>query len=165
MRPSVWIAIVALAVVGGIALLAGPRLFHHSLHLKTYFADAQGLRAGAPVRLAGVEVGRVTSVRVRPELRDRPAEVVMTLSTSYELRIPKDSAVVLASAGVLGPTLADIDIRDTSGPPIEDWGVLTSRPAEGPTTQELFEHLLDIVTKKLQSADKSPTRQACRREG
>ena len=39
--------------------------------LKTKFANVQGLKSGAIVRVAGVEVGKVTDGRVRRDRRSR----------------------------------------------------------------------------------------------
>src|SRR5436190_14893237 len=105
-----------------------PRLLTHSLELRAYFQNAHGLRAGAPVRLAGVEVGRVTSVRARPEINAAPAEVQMKLQTPYELSIPNDSTVFLATAGLLGETFVEIDVAKASGSPIKNGEVLKERP-------------------------------------
>ena len=125
-RPSYWIAAAALAGVAAVGFLSGARLPIHVQHIKVYFEDAQGLREGAAVRLAGVEMGKVTSVRVRPEMREHPAEVVVMLRTTYDLKIPRDAKVMLRNNGILGETIADIDIRTASGPPVEDWGVLSA---------------------------------------
>jgi ABC-type transporter Mla subunit MlaD len=90
----------------------------HQLQVKTYFGDARGLRTGAPVRVAGVDVGRV-DVHVRPELKTRAAEVILLIQTPYELKIPDDSVVSLRRGGLLGEMYAEVDIRHASGPPSE----------------------------------------------
>lgn len=135
-HPSLTIAAIAIAGVVLVFELAKPAA--HSLEIKCYFKDVQGLRAGAKVRLAGVEVGSVASVRVRPELRDHPAEVVMILQTPYELNVPDDSIVSLESAGVLGDVFAQVDIRDAKGPPLQSGGVLKTGPVASlnPTLQQ-----------------------------
>src|SRR5689334_19906944 len=94
------------------------RKTQHRIQIKTYFRDAKGLRAGAPVELAGVKVGEVESVRARPELKENPAEVVMNLQTDYALNIPADAVATLSTAGILGETFAAIDVANTSGAPI-----------------------------------------------
>lgn len=45
------------------------------------FADVQGLEEGSPVRLGGVNIGRVTQVKLRPhkDYPGRPAAVTMTI--------------------------------------------------------------------------------------
>jgi phospholipid/cholesterol/gamma-HCH transport system substrate-binding protein len=117
MRKIVLIVIVAVAALVLIMVFGRARLWTHRLEVKAYFKDAQGLRAGAPVRLAGVQVGSVRSVRALPDKRENPAEVVMVLNTPNELRIPNDSVVSLATAGVLGDTFAEINVQNASGPP------------------------------------------------
>ncbi len=98
----------------------------HDQNLKSYFQNGSILRAGAPVCVDGVKLGVVQSVRVRPELGFRPVEVLMLISTPYELRIPNDSTVVLSREGLLGETFADIDTRNAHGPAIGNDGVLKS---------------------------------------
>jgi ABC-type transporter Mla subunit MlaD len=145
-HPSLTIA--AIAVVGVAIALALARPSTHLLDAKCYFKDAQGLRAGAKVRLAGVEVGSIASVRVRPELRDHPAEVIMILETPYELNVPDDAVVTLESAGVLGEVFAQVNIQDAKGPPLQPGGVLKTRPGESPTPQQWLECFSNVVAHK-----------------
>jgi len=129
--PSLIIAVASVAAVGIFVMLGRPS--GYQLDLKCYFRDAQGLRAGARVRVAGVEVGSVTSVRVRPELREHPAEVTMTVYTPYELKIPSD------------PT---VNIQDASGPPVQSGGLLNSRSSDSPTPRQWVECLSNLVDHK-----------------
>jgi ABC-type transporter Mla subunit MlaD len=98
----------------------------HVQALKSYFQHGSSLKAGAPVCVDGVKVGVVTSVSVHPDLGERPVEVLMAISTPYELRIPNASTVILSTEGVLGQTLADIDTRRAHGLAIGKDGVLKS---------------------------------------
>ncbi len=145
-HPSLTIAAVAIAGVVLVLALAKPS--NHVLEFKCYFKNAQGLRPGAKVRLAGVDIGSVTSVRARPELRDHPAEVVMLLQTPYELSVPNDSVVSLESAGMLGEVFAQINIEAASGPPLQSGGVLASRAGDSPTPQQWQECLSNLVAHK-----------------
>ena len=89
MRRVAVVIILFVVIVGAFASyrLSRPRMYE--LKLFTYFKDAQGLKAGTPVRLAGVDVGKVLSVRARPDLTPNPAEVQLVVSTPYELKIPQ----------------------------------------------------------------------------
>ncbi len=127
------LAVIALAVL----LIARPR--GHMIGVKVYLTDAMGLRPTAPVRLAGVDVGSVTSVRVRPESKDDPVEIAMALKTAYELNIPNDSTVSLQAAGVLGETFVEIDSHNASGPPIRSGGTLKAQPIPSLTTEQMIE--------------------------
>jgi ABC-type transporter Mla subunit MlaD len=124
MRKAALIVIVALAA----AILCLPlrKPDSHRMTLRTYFRNGDGLQLRAPVRVDGVELGSVISVRVRPELGERPIEVVMAIATSYDLAIPSDSNARLLTQGLLGPTAVDIDTRHAQGVRIGNNGVLTS---------------------------------------
>ena len=145
-HPSLTIAAVVVVAFGLVLALAKPSQPH--FQVRCYFQDVQGLRNGAKVRLAGVEVGSVTSVRVNPERRDQPAEVTMFLQTPYELKIPNDSVVILETAGVLGEVFPEIDIRGASGPPLLTNGILKTRSNEATTPQELLMCFSNLVEHK-----------------
>jgi ABC-type transporter Mla subunit MlaD len=145
-HPSLTIA--ALAVAGVVLVVALARPSNHALELKCYFKDAQGLYPGAKVRIAGVEVGSVASVRVRPELRDYPAEVILLLETPYELKVPSDSLVSVKSAGIFREVFAEIDIHQASGPPVKAGGVLKTEPSESPTPQQWLECFSNVIAHK-----------------
>jgi ABC-type transporter Mla subunit MlaD len=131
-----------------IALLLARKPFRHEVVIKAYFSNAMSLRAGAPVRLAGVEIGSVKSVRARPELKEAPAEVVMVLTPSYELKVPNDSTALLATAGILGQTYVEIDATRASGPPLETNAVLKAIPTTQLSTHELLERVEEMMSEK-----------------
>lgn len=101
-------------------------LFTPKIVIRSYFDNASGLREGAPVRLNGVDVGNVTTIRVVPD-RDKqatPVEVTMKVSTRYHTNLHKDSVTQLSTAGVLGETYIDIDSSLAQGPEVQDGDVL-----------------------------------------
>ena len=149
--------IIAAAAIAGVTLfltLAKPP--RRRLDLKCYFRNAQGLRPGAQVRMAGVAVGSVTSVRVRPELLDHPVEVSMTLDTPYELKIPSDSVVELEAAGVFGEVFPQVDIQGVSGPPVQNGSILRSRELVNTTPEQWAECLSNLVEHKPCSLGATP---------
>ena len=139
--------LLVLVVIFGLAcvFLFVRRGLTHQLELTSYFADAQGLHPGATVRLAGVDIGRVTSVRVRPELHENPVEIKMVFLTDYDLKISSDSTVSLATDGLLGQTYVRIDPHGASGPPVENHGTLKSTSSD--ITQNAFKQLSDALDK------------------
>jgi len=123
---------VALIVAVGLAAIGSlfvnrPR--YHRQNLKSCFDDAGGLHAGASVRIAGVDVGTVGTVRVNPQDKNCPAQVEMLLATTYEIKIPKDSIAGIETAGILGAPYVSIDTTQASGAPIENYGYLKSKPS------------------------------------
>jgi phospholipid/cholesterol/gamma-HCH transport system substrate-binding protein len=121
--------ILALIVIVGVAAVGSlfvNRLHYVRLNIKSCFDDAEGLRAGAPVRIAGVDVGTVRSVRANPQNKSCPAEVEMALVTTYDVKVPKDSIAEIAKEGLLGNVYLRIDTTQASGAPIENYGYLKS---------------------------------------
>src|ERR1700719_2721573 len=78
--------------------------FTTKIRLRSYVGHAGGLREGAPVRLAGVDIGNVTSVRIVNGKPLTPVEIMMKVNTKYAFNLRKDSVTILSTAGILGET-------------------------------------------------------------
>ena len=135
----VLIVVVGLAAIG-ILLVGNVRLSRQEL--KSCFSDVQGLRTGAEIRISGVDVGTVHSVRANPQNKDCPAEVEMSLATPYDLHVPRDAIAGIGTTGLLGQSYLDIDVSQASGPPLENYGYLKSKPTRPPPA---IENLLDSL--------------------
>jgi phospholipid/cholesterol/gamma-HCH transport system substrate-binding protein len=70
------------------------------------FDNVGDLQAGAPVSMAGVKVGRVSSVSF--DSTDYKAVVSMVIDTQYD-RIPDDSWANVETAGLLGAKYVGLD--------------------------------------------------------
>jgi len=107
---TVILASIALAVL--IFLMTGTTgLFARKLTLYSYVDNAGGLRAGAPVRLQGVDIGNVEAIRVVSGHPGTPIQITLKVGTKNGINqfIRKESVVLLSTAGVLGETYVDID--------------------------------------------------------
>ncbi len=94
--------------------------------LKTLFDNVAGLGEGAPVRVAGVEVGSVTGVQF---IGDR-VEVSFEVNEDVQPRITTASRASLGSVSLLGESAVDITPA-SQGTPIAEWGYVPSVPATG----------------------------------
>ena len=153
------IRVLALVLAGIAALAFFTRLpsREHRIHVTVYFSNSMGLKPGAPVRQAGVDIGTIQSVRLHPERKEEPVEAKLLLSTAYEMGVPNDSVVRLTTAGVLGERFADVDSRNAKGPPIRDGAVLRSEPFSEcvcvpPEALKLVEKTLGDLSEKCAAA-------------
>lgn len=126
---KVLVSLTIAAIVLG-ALLLSRENSHHRLHVKTYFQNAQDIKRGTAVWVDGVQVGSVTDVRLRAELKERPVEISIVIITPYELIIPNDSIARVAAQGVLGPTAVNIDTHGAQGSAITNDGIVKSDKTE-----------------------------------
>lgn len=126
---TVIVASLVLAVL--IFLMSGTAgLFTKKLTLRAFFQSANGLRIGAPVTLQGVTVGNVKEIRIVPDRKGDPVEVIMKLADSPALTaIKKDSTAGLTSAGVLGDLFVDIDSKAATGAPAQNFDILKTSEA------------------------------------
>lgn len=94
--------------------------------LKTKFTNVAGLKPGAPVRVAGVEVGSVTAVEFSG------ADVVVTFEVSREMqpRITSESRASIGSVSLLGESALDLS-PSLEGTPVPEGGFVPSVRAPG----------------------------------
>jgi phospholipid/cholesterol/gamma-HCH transport system substrate-binding protein len=76
-----------------------------SYRLQARFDNIGGLKARAPVRSAGVVVGRVTKIA----LDAKTYQGVVTLEISQGVEFPKDSSAKILTAGLLGDQYIGIE--------------------------------------------------------
>jgi phospholipid/cholesterol/gamma-HCH transport system substrate-binding protein len=113
------LVLAAMAVLIGLVFLMNGTsggLFGRKIVLRSYFANAAGLKDGAVVSVDGVTVGNVTKTRVVPERNPYPVEVTVQVGEKYWADLHTDSTVRIAPAGVLGDSFVDIDSRHATGP-------------------------------------------------
>jgi phospholipid/cholesterol/gamma-HCH transport system substrate-binding protein len=114
-----------------IFLLSGEGgFFWQRYSLKTVFPNVAGLKEGAPVRVAGVEKGSVTSVEL---IGDR-VEVVVEIARDMQSLVTDMSVASLGSVSLLGEAAVDITAA-SRGTPIPEWGYVRAGPAAGSLTE------------------------------
>jgi len=76
--------------------LANSRLFADTYEMKAQFEDATGVLVGDAVKIAGVDVGRVTGTEIKA------GKAVVAFSLDKDIRLPKDTEVSIRWRNVLG---------------------------------------------------------------
>src|SRR5258708_21119379 len=136
-------------LAAGIFYVTGGRGFvGPKYRLKTYLPEVGGLSSGAPVRVDGVEVGNVESIRLLPRTagkapdKNKNIEVVMRVDKRYQEYILTDSTASLVTEGLLGNRYVNVT-RGITGTPIGDREVVPG--AEEKAMKEVVERSAEVL--------------------
>jgi len=95
--------------------------------LVTYFANVQGLIEGAPVRLAGKDVGTVEFISFAALGEERPPmRVVLLVDEGVQHRVRSDSVATIGTIGLLGDKYVEISMGSPEGAVLADGAELAS---------------------------------------
>ncbi len=97
---------------------AQTRYFERKYNLIAEFEQVGGLLEGATVRLAGVQIGRVTDIALSPEPGGK-VQVTLTIARRFADRIRKDSEARIVTQGLLGDRLVEITMGSPQAPPLQ----------------------------------------------
>jgi len=126
LRVGVFVLIGVAAFLGMIyALGARARLFEPRFTVSAEFTEVGGLVEGATVRLAGVQIGRVSDVRL-PSQPGGKVRVDMTIARQFGDRVRKDSVARIETQGLLGDRLVEISVGTAAAPPVRPDELLAS---------------------------------------
>jgi phospholipid/cholesterol/gamma-HCH transport system substrate-binding protein len=127
LRVGVFILAGLTALVGMVYLLgARARLFEPRYTIHAEFTEVGGLTDGATVRLAGVQIGRVTGVRLPREPGGR-VRVDLTIAKQFSDRVRRDSVARIETQGLLGDKLIELTVGTAQAPPAEPGDLIASR--------------------------------------
>ena len=108
---DLWVGIFVALGLAGILFLAlkvgnlSAGNFAETYQVTAKFANIGGLKVRAPVKSAGVVVGRVVDIRFDPKAYE--AEVTFSIDERY--RFPKDTFALILTAGLLGEQYVGLD--------------------------------------------------------
>jgi len=107
-RAEVLAGAVVLAAAVGFLLYAGQQTAMGpqggTYELKASFRSVEGITVGGDVRLAGVKVGTVTSLKLNPETYFADA----TVAIQNAIQLPVDSTILISSEGLLGGNFVEL---------------------------------------------------------
>jgi phospholipid/cholesterol/gamma-HCH transport system substrate-binding protein len=126
---------VGLFVVLGVATLVAAifhigkqeGLFQHTFRVSAYFTSVEGIRAGSPIRLAGVDIGVVDKVDV--STADNKVCLHLKLNTQAKGFVKKDSYATIMPEGLVGSYYVDVTAGSRTGEPIEDGDIIQTKEA------------------------------------
>jgi phospholipid/cholesterol/gamma-HCH transport system substrate-binding protein len=114
----------------------GKRLFEKDFELLTQFNDISGLRQGAPVQLAGVQVGTVEGILFAESLADKKVKVLVKVQTRFQQRIRENSVATIVTQGLLGDKMIQVTVGNPDTRMLTDGDYL--RSAEPPNFNDMI---------------------------
>ncbi len=117
---------IALAIMLIIAVGGQGGFFFEQYELKTRFADIKGLKSGAVVRVAGVEVGKVAEV----DFVGAEVEVTLKVNNDQQSRITDQSRASIGSLSLLGEPTIEISPA-SQGTPLKPGDFIPSARTAG----------------------------------
>ena len=126
-RAGVFIFLALVFIAGGVTLMGQKtKMFVPKGGLQVVMDDVAGLKEGAPVWLAGVDVGVVTEIRFSNPQKSNEVEILMQAETGALRKIGPDSKITIKTRGLMGEKYVDItpSLHYSETPP----GVLRGTP-------------------------------------
>jgi len=121
---SVVVLVAFVVVMGGLSLAPTYRVL-------VDFDNPGGLQSGAPVRIAGARVGRITAIEFRGGLKDpsgkpvKPIRVIAAIDSEHQKAIHDDALFFVAVQGLLGEMHLAIDPGTAQRPLLKDGAVVS----------------------------------------
>ncbi len=123
--------LVALGLLGAFVVVMGGLSFEPTFTVYVAFHNPGGLQAGAPVRISGVKVGRVSSMEFRGGLTDPKTHereplirAVAKLEKRYQEAVRENSRWFVTSQGVLGEMFLAVEPGSFDRPMLSDGAVV-----------------------------------------
>ena len=146
--------ILGLIVAGVLIFLIGDerRVFDKHYKLNAAFTDVAGLKPGAPVRMGGIDVGSVETVRFGDDAKDKRLHVRFAVVGAAHERIRDDSVVTISNRGLLGDKMLEVSQGSETRPVLPDNGDIKSeQPEDLQKYLSKANEILDLAKSTLQN--------------
>ena len=114
------VVILFLFGVGIFAIGSHQKYFQRQYTLWASFSNIKGLIVGAPVRLAGLTVGRVNDIRFPSDPKTKTITVELKIKKGVQKRICEDSIASIQTMGLLGDKYVEISLGSPQCGVMED---------------------------------------------
>jgi phospholipid/cholesterol/gamma-HCH transport system substrate-binding protein len=131
-RVGIFVVVGVVVLFGSILLVGKSRtLFLPKATLHTSFTNIAGLAVGAPVRLAGYDIGIVKQIAFDKDPGVKHVNVTLQVQKRYLVHVRRDSIAEMASKGLLGDSIINISLGSEDQPELKDGDGIESREAQG----------------------------------
>lgn len=133
-------AVLAVSLIGGVAVVI-QRTFFRPTAITAYFTTATAIYPGDEVRIAGVKVGTIESIR------PVGTQATMTLHVDRGIRVPADAKAVIVAQNLVSARYVQLTPAYESGPAMGDGAVIpVERTAVPVEWNEVKEQLMRLAT-------------------
>ena len=137
-RLGIFFALALIVAVIVLEMVGAADFFKKGYIIHSTFKNVQELKKGDPVKMAGVEIGRVDNIR----LIDTQARVSMKIEGKYQLRT--DSKATIKFAGLMGQNFVSIEGGTDAAPQIQPGGFIDA--GSQPDLSELMAKLQNVAS-------------------
>src|SRR5687767_10037489 len=137
-RLGIFFALALIVAVIVLEMVGAADFFKRGYIINSSFKNVQELKKGDPVKMAGVEIGRVENIR----LIDTQARVAMKIAERYRIRT--DSKATIKFAGLMGQNFISIEGGTPNAPRIQPGGVIEA--GSQPDLSELMAKLQNVAS-------------------
>jgi phospholipid/cholesterol/gamma-HCH transport system substrate-binding protein len=125
--------LVGLALLTAVVFLIGEdsHFWESKVYFVAPFKDVQGLKAGGPVRLGGVDIGTVDSVAYDRKSSDDRIFVKLAIVKQEARRVRQGAIAHISNKGLLGDKMVEITVPDQNAPALANKSELkTEEPGD-----------------------------------
>ena len=108
-RIGIFVALIVLAAVFILDIVGGPEKFTRGQRIYAQFKNAQDLKVGDRVKMAGVEIGRVEDIRLTNNL------VMVGMKIRNDVQVKLDSTATIRFTGLMGQNFVAVDFGTPGG--------------------------------------------------
>ena len=128
--------------------------FRRSRVFTAYFENTAGLVVGAPVRMGGVEVGRIIKIVIEPRPNGMAIAATLRINSPFFELMRRDASVALDTQGLLGDKFVALHFG-TGITPLAEGDLIRTRDVEG--LAKAVEKSVDIMDTVSATAKKVDT--------
>jgi phospholipid/cholesterol/gamma-HCH transport system substrate-binding protein len=140
------VVILFLFGIGVFAIGSHQKYFQRQYTLWASFSNIQGLIVGAPVRLAGLTVGRVNDIIFPEDPSEKTITVELKIDKGVQKRIREDSIASIQTMGLLGDKYVEISLGSTEKHILQDGDRITSsNPFDLLAYASKLEEAIDVI--------------------
>ena len=144
------LAALGILIAGSLWIAGGDLFGPRQIHYEVLLPDSGSVVSGDRVRVAGVAVGRVQDVVLRP---GDEWPVRMEIRVKEEVVVHEDASAVIATSGILGTSFLESELGSPSTPRLADGGEIRGRSSAG--MEAAFEQIEAISAKLLGILDQT----------